>query len=164
MVKRGIALLSALIMLCVCGCTGGQADDTAINTTETDAPEQTGQAAENETDGQSTAETFPILGLIIDDDGSDSALFGCVSGAGIRDLTVCGSTEGKAAASYAAGVLAYADASVIQNCTAYVDVTAAGTHAGGLAAYICNGTTVESCGERRERCGRTGRRELFGRG
>ena len=23
MVKRGIALLSALIMLCVCGCTGG---------------------------------------------------------------------------------------------------------------------------------------------
>lgn len=24
MVKRGIALLSALIMLCVCGCTGGQ--------------------------------------------------------------------------------------------------------------------------------------------
>ena len=73
MVKRGIALLSALIMLCVCGCTGGQADDTAINTTETDAPEQTGQAAENETDGQSTAETFPILGLIIDDDGSDSA-------------------------------------------------------------------------------------------
>lgn len=73
MVKRGIALLSALIMLCMCGCTGGQADDTAINTTETDAPEQTGQAAENETDGQSTAETFPILGLIIDDDGSDSA-------------------------------------------------------------------------------------------
>ena len=73
MVKRGIALLSALIMLCMCGCTGGQADDTAINTTETDAPEQTGQAAENETDGQNTAETFPILGLIIDDDGSDSA-------------------------------------------------------------------------------------------
>ena len=57
----------------MCGCTGGQAGDTAINTTETDAPEQTGQAAENETDGQSTAETFPILGLIIDDDGSDSA-------------------------------------------------------------------------------------------
>lgn len=48
-------------------------DDTAINRTETDAPEQTGQAAENETDGQNTAETFPILGLIIDDDGSDSA-------------------------------------------------------------------------------------------
>lgn len=86
-----------------------------------------------------------ITGMRAYNDGSDSALFGCVSGAGIRDLTVCGSTEGKAAASYAAGVLAYADASVIQNCTAYVDVTAAGTHASGLAAYICNGTTVESC-------------------
>lgn len=66
-------MLIALIMLCMCGCTGVQVDDTAINTTETDAPEQTGQPAENGTNVQNAAEAFPILGLIIDDDGSDSA-------------------------------------------------------------------------------------------
>lgn len=86
-----------------------------------------------------------ITGLRACNEGSDSALFGCVSGAKIENLTVCGSAEGKAAASYAAGIAAYADASTIQNCTAYVDVAADGTHAGGIAAYICNGTAVGSC-------------------
>lgn len=86
-----------------------------------------------------------ITGLRACKEGSDSALFGCVSGAKIENLTVCGSAEGKAAASYAAGIAACADASTIQNCTAYVDVAADGTHAGGITAYICNGTTVDSC-------------------
>lgn len=86
-----------------------------------------------------------ITGLRAYNEGSDSALFGCVSGAKIENLTVCGSAEGKAAASYTAGIAAYADASTIQNCTAYVDVAADGTHAGGITAYICNGTTVDSC-------------------
>ena len=86
-----------------------------------------------------------ITGLRAYNEGSDSALFGCVSGAKIENLTVCGSAEGKAAASYAAGIVAYADASSIQKCAAYVDVTADGTHAGGIAAYICNGTLVADC-------------------
>ena len=86
-----------------------------------------------------------ITGLRAYNEGSDSALFGCVSGAKIENLTVCGSAEGKAAASYAAGIVAYADASSIRKCTAYVDVTADGTHAGGIAAYICNGTLVADC-------------------
>ena len=30
MVKRGIALLSALIMLCMCGCTGGQEIESSL--------------------------------------------------------------------------------------------------------------------------------------
>ena len=86
-----------------------------------------------------------ITGLRAYNEGSDSALFGCVSGAKIENLTVCGSAEGKAAASYAAGIVAYADASTIQKCAAYVDVAADGTHAGGIAAYICNGTLVADC-------------------
>ena len=53
--KKIALMLLTFLPLLLGGCTGGQADDTAINTTETDAPEQTGQAAENETDGQSTA-------------------------------------------------------------------------------------------------------------
>lgn len=86
-----------------------------------------------------------ITGLRAYNEGSDSALFGCVSGAKIENLTVCGSAEGKAAASYAAGIVAYADASSIQKCAAYVDVAADGTHAGGIAAYICGGTLVADC-------------------
>ena len=95
--------------------------------------------------GAFNGQNHKITGMRAYNEGSDSALFGCASGASIYDLTVCGSAEGRAAASYAAGVVAYANACSIRNCTAYVDVTASGTHAGGLAAYICNGTTVESC-------------------
>lgn len=77
--------------------------------------------------------------------GSYAALFGCCVDARIEDLTVCGSAAGEARASYAAGLVSYAKGCAIKNISVYVDVTAAGTHAGGVAAYICDGTAMQSC-------------------
>ena len=86
-----------------------------------------------------------ITGLRAYNKGSDSALFGCAVGAEITGLTLCGSAVGEAAASYAAGLIAYADGCTIRSCAMYVDVSASGTHAGGIAAYISNGTRLENC-------------------
>lgn len=77
--------------------------------------------------------------------GSYAALFGCCVDARIEDLTVCGSAAGEARASYAAGLVSYAKGCAIKNISVYVDVNAAGTHAGGVAAYICDGTAMQSC-------------------
>ena len=63
----------------------------------------------------------------------------------IEDLTVCGSAAGEARASYAAGLVSYAKGCEIEDINVYVDVTAAGTHAGGVAAYICDGTAMQGC-------------------
>ena len=78
-------------------------------------------------------------------EGSYAALFGCCTGAEIKDLTICGSAAGQARASYAAGLIAYAKNCKIDSVSCYVDVTAAGTHAGGIAAYICDGTALTNC-------------------
>ena len=75
-------------------------------------------------------------------EGSYAALFGCCTGAEIKNLTICGSAAGQARASYAAGLIAYAKNCKISSVSCYVDVTAAGTHAGGVAAYICDGTAL----------------------
>ena len=77
--------------------------------------------------------------------GSYAALFGCCVDARIEDLTVCCSAAGEARASYAAGLVSYAKGCGIEDISVYVDVTAAGTHAGGVAAYICDGTAMQSC-------------------
>lgn len=77
--------------------------------------------------------------------GSYAALFGCCVDAKIEDLTVCGSAAGEARASYAAGLVSYAKGCEIEDINVYVDVTAAGTHAGGVAAYICDGTAMQGC-------------------
>lgn len=77
--------------------------------------------------------------------GSYAALFGCCVDARIEDLTVCGSAAGEARASYAAGLVSYAKGCEIEDISVYVDVTAAGTHAGGVAAYICDDTAMQSC-------------------
>ncbi len=78
-------------------------------------------------------------------EGSYAALFGCCTGVEIKNLTICGSAAGQARASYAAGLIAYAKNCKIDSVSCYVDVTAAGTHAGGIAAYICDGTALNSC-------------------
>ena len=92
-------------------------------------------------DGQGHA----VTGLRAESASSYCALFGCTVGAAIKNLTVCGTSSGSAAASYAAGIVAYADGCTIENCASYVDVTASGTHVGGIAAYICNGTRLKDC-------------------
>ena len=77
--------------------------------------------------------------------GSYAALFGCCVDAELKNFTLCGSAAGEARASYAAGLIAYAKGCQIENVNVYVDVTASGTHAGGVAAYICDGTSVKNC-------------------
>ena len=77
--------------------------------------------------------------------GSYAALFGCGVDAALKNLTLCGSAVGEARASYAAGLIAYAKGCKLEAVNIYVDVTAPGTHAGGVAAYICDGTSVKNC-------------------
>ena len=88
---------------------------------------------------------YRITGLRAYSKGSESALFGCAVGAELCGLTLCGSAVGEAAASYVAGLVAYADGCVVRDCAVYVEVSATGTHAGGVAAYISNGTLLENC-------------------
>ncbi len=77
--------------------------------------------------------------------GSYAALFGCCVDAELKNLTLCGSAAGEARASYAAGLVSYAKGCKLEGVNVYVDVTASGTHAGGVAAYICDGASVKSC-------------------
>ena len=77
--------------------------------------------------------------------GSYAALFGCCVDAELKNLTLCGSAAGEARASYAAGLAAYAKGCSLEDINVYVDVNASGTHAGGVAAYICDGTSVTGC-------------------
>ena len=78
-------------------------------------------------------------------DGSYSGLFGCCDNAVIKDITVSGTVENEAGASYAAGIAAFASGCVIEKCTVNADITAAGTHAGGIAAGILDGTSIRGC-------------------
>ena len=95
--------------------------------------------------GTFDAQSHKITGLRAHNTGSNSALFGCAVDAVLQNLTLCGTAAGEASASYAAGLIAYASGCTIRNCAVYVDVTAAGTHAGGVAAYITGGTTLKNC-------------------
>ena len=82
-------------------------------------------------DGQGNS----ISGLSISLPAQDYVgLFGCVSGAAIRDLTVSGGTvEGN---SNVGGLIGFADSStIVENCVNYADVKA-NTYAGGIAGYI----------------------------
>jgi len=78
-------------------------------------------------------------------DGSYTSLFGCCSNAVLKNFTVKGKADSEAETAYAAGVVAYASACKIENCTARVDITAKGTHVGGIAACIADGTSVMNC-------------------
>lgn len=105
--------------------------------------------------------TFDGKGHVIRDmtaynDGSYAGLFGYCAGAAIRNVTVAGTVEGKAASSYAAGIVAYAAGSVIENCVNRASVTASGTGAAGIAAYISEESTVAGCVNRGTVSGTTG--------
>jgi hypothetical protein len=78
-------------------------------------------------------------------DGSYSGLFGCCVGATIKNINVRGTAADEASASYASGIAAYASGCTIENCTVNADVTAAGTHSGGIAAAISDGTSISGC-------------------
>ncbi len=92
-------------------------------------------------DGQDHA----IYNMEIDETGSYAALFGCCTGAEIKNLSVYGSVRSSAASSYAAGVAAYVSGGKIVNCSNRAEITADGTHAGGIAAMLRDGAAVENC-------------------
>lgn len=77
--------------------------------------------------------------------GSYAALFGYLSGAVVKNLTVCGTAACDAASAYAAGIAACAEASTLESCVSRVTVTASGQIAGGVAAYISDGSTLKGC-------------------
>lgn len=94
--------------------------------------------------------TFDGQGHVIFDmsawnDGSYCGLFGCCTDAVIRNFTITGSSKCESGSSYAAGIVANASACIVESCSSYVDVTAAGTHAGGIAASIGDGTAIKDC-------------------
>ncbi len=75
-----------------------------------------------------------VSGLNIDDSNSDTGLFGRVSGATIKNLTVTG--EKAAGAKYVGAVAGYAiDGSTIYNCHSAVKVVQ-GTTAGGIVGRV----------------------------
>ena len=88
---------------------------------------------------------FAVYDMTVSSTGSYGALFGCCVGATIQNLSVYGSVTGTAAASYAAGVVAYLSGGALENCANYAAVTASGTHAGGLAAMVRDGARIEGC-------------------
>ena len=105
--------------------------------------------------------TFDGCGFVVRDmtarnDGSYAGLFGCIVGATIRNVTVVGTVECGAATANAAGIVAYASAAKIENCVNRATVTARGTGAAGIAAYICDGTSVTDCENRGAVSGTTG--------
>ena len=88
--------------------------------------------------------------------GSYAGLFGYCSGATIKNIVLRGTSKCTASTAYAAGIAAYASNSVIENCVSYVSVEASGMGAGGIAAYISDGTTVTGCSNRGAIKGTTG--------
>ncbi len=88
---------------------------------------------------------YGIYGMNAWNDGSYAGLFGCCIGATIENLKVSGHSDGEASAAYAAGIAAYASGCTISGCSAYVNVAAGGTHVGGIAAEISDGTLIENC-------------------
>ncbi|MGP1441966.1 MAG: InlB B-repeat-containing protein [Anaerovoracaceae bacterium] len=86
-----------------------------------------------------------IGGMRAESNGSYTALFGYCSGAVIKNLTVRGSSVNKSGMSYAAGIVSYAQSCEISNCINRADVKADGEIAGGIAAYITEGTSIKNC-------------------
>ena len=92
-------------------------------------------------DGQGHA----VYDMTVRATGSYGALFGCCVGATIKNLSVYGSVRGEANASYAAGVAAYVSGGRVENCVNWAEISAAGTHAGGVAALLRDGAVMEGC-------------------
>ena len=77
--------------------------------------------------------------------GSYAGLFGCCTGAMIKNVTVRGEIASSASLSYAAGIVASASGCTIDNCRNYADISISDSNAAGIAAYITDGTTVSGC-------------------
>ena len=87
-----------------------------------------------------------ISGLKIDNSAQYQALFGCVKGGKIRNLTVAGSVTTSSSSGYAAGIVAYGSPVTLENCTnlATVDASQKG-YAAGIVASAGAGSTITGC-------------------
>jgi hypothetical protein len=97
-----------------------------------------------------------IRDMTAHNDGSYAGLFGYCADATIRNVTVMGSVTGTADSSYAAGIVAYATNSLIENCTNRASVSASGSYAAGIAAHIGDASSVKNCVNRGAVKGSTG--------
>ncbi|MDR0838766.1 MAG: hypothetical protein LBN99_03890, partial [Oscillospiraceae bacterium] len=88
--------------------------------------------------------------------GSYAGLFGYCVGATIKNVTVRGTVTGESSMAFAAGIVSYASASTVENCVNRAVITASGTGAAGIAAYICDGTAVTGCVNRAAVSGTSG--------
>ncbi len=104
-----------------------------------------GSTANKSFNGTFDGQGFAIYDTLIDSSTSYASIFGCCKDATIKNLNVYGEIISSSNSSYAAGIAANMTGGSISECTNYAAVTAVGTHAGGIAAYTCDGTTVENC-------------------
>ncbi|MCM1114463.1 MAG: DUF4430 domain-containing protein [Clostridium sp.] len=88
-----------------------------------------------------------ISGLAINTNKQYRALFGYVKGAEIKNLTVDGYVETTATSSaYAAGIVAYGNPVVMENCTNNADVTSASKgYIAGVVSGATGGSTLTNC-------------------
>lgn len=104
-----------------------------------------GSGADNAFQGVFDGQGHIISDMRAWDDGSYAGLFGCCVKAAIKNVTVMGAVTGEADASYAAGIVSFASESLIENCVNASDISAKGTHAGGISANITDGTVISGC-------------------
>lgn len=89
-----------------------------------------------------------IWDMTVRQDSSYAGLFSYCSGATVRNLNVCGSVSSRAETSYAGGVVGYGSKTTVFSCVNFAAVTAAGVGCGGLAGYVCDGSSLIDCDNR----------------
>ena len=87
-----------------------------------------------------------VTGLYINDNTVYSGLFGRVTNAVIKDISVAGeiTKTGSSSAEYAGGIVGYATYSTISGCTSEVAITG-GDHVGGIVGMIEHDNKVIGC-------------------
>ncbi|MDO4552260.1 MAG: hypothetical protein Q4C22_01870 [Bacillota bacterium] len=101
----------------------------------------TGKSFQGVFDGQGHS----IVDMNAYNTGSYAGLFGYCIGAVVRNVTVEGTTGCEANTAYAAGIVSYAASTEIRDCVSRVQVETDGANAGGIAAYISEGSVVAGC-------------------
>ncbi|MDR1563260.1 MAG: chitobiase/beta-hexosaminidase C-terminal domain-containing protein [Dysgonamonadaceae bacterium] len=89
---------------------------------------------------------YTVSGLYIDTNSAYQALFGYISDATVKNLTVAGSVRSTVSNAYTAGLVAYAEGNaIISNCHNYVTVSGT-SYAGGILAWAANsGISITDC-------------------
>gem|GEM_PF-444040 len=102
-----------------------------------------GTSADNSFMGTFDGKGYTVRGMSASTDSSYSGLFKYAgSGSKIKDLTVRGTSHAK---SGAAGIAGCCSGASISGCISYADAISAEGFAGGISAYVSDGTAVSKC-------------------